>query len=271
MAKLKDPSQEAILDASAATYATGLTMSYAVANDVSTQTWTWNVVGTASKLLILSWPHHRYSILVSFTYTPSCRQFRHILFINICCIPLLRKVLQAPTYANIQYLTLKGYMKGVLGNKWTLKHALPTISWFSQNPVQASCLLELNRTLEVEVNALKKVVPNDFYYWGGEFAAKAQLATIAEQIGRMDLVGKVVDVLKQSVVYFFNPTNIPSAKYEPAWGGFSNGDGWTDSDAHGKDFYNDHHYCYSYLLHGAAVIGKYDPVWLQQNLDFFTQ
>jgi len=59
LAKLKDASQEAILDASAATYATGLSMTYSVANDVSTQVWTWKVVGTASKLLILSWPHHR--------------------------------------------------------------------------------------------------------------------------------------------------------------------------------------------------------------------
>lgn len=58
-AKLKEASQEAILDAHAGTYPTGLVMSYSVANDVSTQTWTWNVVGNAADLLLLSWPHHR--------------------------------------------------------------------------------------------------------------------------------------------------------------------------------------------------------------------
>jgi len=35
--------------------------------------------------------------------------------------------------------------------------------------------------------------------------------------------------------------------------------------------YNDHHFLYSYFLYGAALIGKYDPVWLTQNIDFVTQ
>ena len=58
-AKLKEASQEAILDQYANTYATGLTMAYTVVNNVAVTTWTWSVVGNAGDLLILSWPHHR--------------------------------------------------------------------------------------------------------------------------------------------------------------------------------------------------------------------
>jgi len=58
-AKLKEASQEAILDAHSAVIPTGLVFSYAVAGDVSTSTWTWDVIGNAADLLLLSWPHHR--------------------------------------------------------------------------------------------------------------------------------------------------------------------------------------------------------------------
>ncbi|OZJ02787.1 hypothetical protein BZG36_03491, partial [Bifiguratus adelaidae] len=60
-------------------------MTYNVNNDVATLTWTWDVVGDALKLLLLCWPHHR-------------------------------KVLVNANYVNIQYLTIKAYMKGVAGN-----------------------------------------------------------------------------------------------------------------------------------------------------------
>jgi endo-1,3(4)-beta-glucanase len=59
MALLNETSQEAILDQYVGTYATGLTMSYAISGNTSTQTWQWTTAGTSSNLLLLSWPHHR--------------------------------------------------------------------------------------------------------------------------------------------------------------------------------------------------------------------
>jgi len=140
-----------------------------------------------------------------------------------------RKTFEAPQYVDIQYLTLKGYMKGVLGNTWTLKHDLPTISWFAANPPHASCVPELTKTLEAEVNALTVMVPGDFYFWGGAFGRAAQLATIAEQVGRTDLIDKVVAILKESVEYWFDVDHRPAAAYETGWGGFVNGDGWNNT------------------------------------------
>jgi len=240
-AKLTEASQEAILDQHYNTFATGLDMTYTVAGDVSTQTWAWEVEGNANDLLLLSWPHHR-------------------------------KVLENPNYVNIQYLTLKGYMKGVRGNTWTLKHNLPAISWFPANDPHPSCVPELTKTLEAEVNALTVMVPGDFYFWGGAFGRAAQLATIAEHVGRTDLINKVVDILKESIGYWFDPAHRPQAAYEPGWGGFINGDGWNNTWVDfGNAYYNDHHFHYGYILHGAAVIGKYDQAWLNEHLDFLMQ
>lgn len=237
-AKLKEASQEAILDQHANTYATGLTMGYTVAGDVATVTWTWSTVGNAADLLILSWPHHR-------------------------------KTLQGPNNVGIQYLTLKGQMKGVRGNVWTHRHTLSTISWFAQNAPQASCLPELIKTLEAEVNALEPSNPGDFYFWGGNFGAVARLALIAEHVGRNDLIDKVVVVLKESINHWFDPAHKPAAAFETGWGGFVNAEGWNNTWVDfGNAYYNDHHFHYGYLLAGAAVIGKYDPAWLNQHIDF---
>ncbi|CAL8124059.1 unnamed protein product [Orchesella dallaii] len=239
LAKLKEASQEAVLDTHASAIPSGLDMSYTVAGDVSTQTWTWSVsAGNAADLLILSWPHHR-------------------------------RALQNPNYVDIQYLTLKGNMKGVRGNTWTLRHELPTISWFAQNAPHASCVNELKKTLEAEVNKLEVMIPGDFYFWGGAFGRASRLALIAEHIGETELINKVVDILKQSIEYWFQPGRTPSAAFETGWGGFINKDGWNNTWVDfGNAYYNDHHFHYGYLLQGAGTIGKYDPAWLNEHMDF---
>lgn len=46
----------------------------------------------------------------------------------------------------------------------------------------------------------------DFYRFGGSFAAQARLALIAEELGRFDLIPKILDVMKRGYapwVYFF--------------------------------------------------------------------
>lgn len=203
-AKLKEPSQESILDAHSAAIPNGLDMSFQVNGDVATQTWTWTLEpgsGNPEDLLLLSWPHHRRS-------------------------------LQNPNFADISYMTLKGKMKGVIGNRWVHSHDLPTISWFSLNDPHPSCLTELRKTLEVEVNALKVMEPGDFYFWGGAFARASRLALIAEHMGgegSQELIAKVVDVLKQSVEFWFQGNRNPSAAYETGWGGFINKDGWNNT------------------------------------------
>ena len=120
-------------------------------------------------------------------------------------------------------------MKGVLGNRWVQRHDLPTISWFSANDPHPSCVPELVRTLEIEVRRLEVMIPGDFYFWGGAFARAAQLATIAEHVGRQDLIPTVVDILKESVGYWFDPTHKPGAAFETGWGGFVNSEGWNNT------------------------------------------
>lgn len=181
-AKLKEASQEAVLDTHSTVVPSGVDMAYQVSGDVSTQTWTWTVSqGNAADLLMLSWPHHR-------------------------------RALQNANFVNIQYLTLKGQMKGVRGNTWVQRHELPQISWFSLNAPHQSCQAELRKTLQSEVDALEVMVPGDFYFWGGAFGRASRLALIAEHLGgdgTQEIIQKVVQVLKTSVEYWFDGNRSP--------------------------------------------------------------
>ncbi|KAJ7118834.1 glycoside hydrolase family 81 protein [Mycena epipterygia] len=237
-----ESTSQAILDQYSANYPTGVALDYTFAGDNATLSFTWNVVGNSANLLHLSWPHHR-------------------------------KHLVNPAYVTgLSYLTTKGYMKPVVGHVWTLSYALPTITWQAPRAPQASCTQQIIQALEYEIAHLTVAVPGDFYYWGKAFQATARLALIADHVGRQDLIPAVLTVLKQSFAYWtVSGQSGTYAAYETAWGGVVDGAGATDPNIDfGNGYYNDHHFHYGYMLHGAAVIAKYDAAWWSANQKFVT-
>lgn len=91
----------------------------------------------------------------------------------------------------------------------------------------------------------------------------------SEEVGRHDLVDKVVSYLKASFEHWFSSSSSTLPAYETAWGGVINKAGanntWVDF---GNGYYNDHHFHYGYFLNVAAVIAKYDGGWLNQHRDY---
>ncbi|KAJ7491185.1 glycoside hydrolase family 81 protein [Mycena latifolia] len=237
-----ESTSQAILDQYSANYPTGVALDYTFSGDNATMSFTWNVVGNPANLLHLSWPHHR-------------------------------KHLVNPAFVTgLSYLTTKGYMKPVVGNVWKLSYALPTITWQPPRAPQASCTQQIIQALEYEVAHLTVAVPGDFYYWGKAFQATARLALIADHLGRQDLIPAVLTVLKQSFAYWTVSGQTGTyAAYETAWGGVVDGAGATNPNIDfGNGYYNDHHFHYGYMLHGAAVIAKYDSAWWSANKHLVT-
>lgn len=170
VAKLDTSSHESTLDNYVANYATGVTTDYTFSGDTATLIFTWNVIGSATNLLQLTWPHHR------------CDD-------SPICIKLLRCLNRiSMTNGNflsktaISYLTTKGYMLGMLGNVWRMNYPLTTITWNAPRAPHSSCTASILQGLEYEVSALIASAPPavaDFYWWGGAIAAKARLAYAA--------------------------------------------------------------------------------------------
>jgi endo-1,3(4)-beta-glucanase len=170
-------------------------------------------------------------------------------------------------------------------------YQLNSITWDAPRPVDSSCTATLLQGLEYEVNQLipsQAPIPGDFYYWGGALAAQARLALIAyvspdsgrvrdielmsyfsENLGRNDLVTKVISYLEASFQHWFDGSSSVKPAYETAWGGVINGAGATDANVDfGNGYYNDHHFHYGYFLSIAAVIAKFDGNWLNTHRDY---
>ncbi len=151
MAQLQAASHETTIDTYVANYATSVTTDYSFSGNTAQLLFTWNVTGTASQYLHLTWPHHRL-VLTNRNYLASTA---------------------------ISYLTTKGYMLGTVGNAWTMSYALSTIDWNAPRSPDSSCTASILQGLEYEVAQLvatAPTAPGDFYFWGGSTAAQARLA-----------------------------------------------------------------------------------------------
>jgi endo-1,3(4)-beta-glucanase len=154
LVKLNDTAHKTLLDAHASVYPTSVGVDYSFTDTQGTLIFNWNVVGTASNLLMLTWPHHRLKLV-----SPDSSTW--------------------PSTSSLSYLTTKGYMYPILGNQWKMTYDLPSISWNAPRAPHSSCLSNLISGLEYEIaqlNASNPSVPGDFYYWGGAMNAQARLA-----------------------------------------------------------------------------------------------
>jgi len=235
---------EALLDNYAPNYAVGANISYTINGDVALVKFNWVIGGgSADNLLQLAWAHHRALLMAGTTLRP-----------------------------HVQFLTVKGYQSGVVGGAWTLQYPLTDISWFAPRPVDASCKNVLASALQKDIANSRAAVPGDFYFWGKTVQGNARLAVIAEEIGRKDLISKVITDLETSFQYWISGTGSDPIAYDTVWGGAVSAKGVKDVGLdYGNGFYNDHHFHYGYHLYAAAVIARNDPDWLAKNARYVNE
>jgi len=226
---------EALLDQYSPNYATSANISYSINGNTGSVVFSWNVGGgNPAQLLQLGWAHHR-------------------------------SILTAPTslVPHVQFLTVKGYQSGIVGQKWVMQYRLTNISWFAPRARDSSCDSILNKAINFDVTTVHVAIPGDFYNWGKTIQKMARLAVIAEEIGRKELIPPIVTALEESFQYWLNGNGPDPIAYETLWGGDVSEKGTQNVNIdYGNGFYNDHHFHYGYHLYGAAVIARYDSTWL---------
>jgi endo-1,3(4)-beta-glucanase len=126
LAQLGQPSYKTTLDQYSATYPTALALDYSYASSTNAITFTWNVVGTASQLLMLTWPHHR-AALISPNYLST---------------------------TSLSYLTTKGPMYPALGHVWKMQYRMPGITWNPPRALGSSCNAAVLQGLIYEIGLL---------------------------------------------------------------------------------------------------------------------
>ncbi|XP_076930867.1 glucan endo-1,3-beta-D-glucosidase-like [Bidens hawaiensis] len=164
-----------------------------------------------------------------------------------------------------KYKSIDGELLGVIGDSWVLKTDPVSVTWHSIKGVREESYPEIVNALVKDVNDLDStsISTTSSYFYRKLVARAARLALIAEEIGQVDAIPKVVKYLKDMIQPWLDGTfNGNGFLYDKTWGGIITKQGCQDSGADfGFGIYNDHHYHIGYFLYGIAVLAKLDPVW----------
>lgn len=94
-----------------------------------------------------------------------------------------------------------------------------------------------------------------------------RLALIADELDESATAARIRSRMKPELEKWFSSSNSNPLVYDNTWGGIVSLNSLKNVGANfGNAAYNDHHYHYGYFVYAAAVVGKEDPQWLQDNL-----
>jgi endo-1,3(4)-beta-glucanase len=257
IAKAPDATAEALYDAGAGAYATGVALSGEVNGKVGTYTFGYSRGGVpGASLVMFALPHHVQSFAPA-----TARQVTSV---------------QLQT-------TTKGKATAVVGESWTLQEAeLPVSMSFapwsaalgSRETLSAAAkaaILEA-ATAEISQDMYGQANLDSFYYGGKALAKFAQIVyTVNDLLSNPALAQAGLVKLKTAFELWTTNRNKFPLYYETAWGGivssasYTTGDGGVDF---GNSYYNDHHFHYGYFILAAAYIGKMDAAWLASHKDY---
>jgi len=226
-----------VLDASSETYPIGGSISYSFSSDVASLNFVWQTRGPCpGTVLMMALPHHSDSIV----------------FDNYTAV------------TSLQYRTIKGYMVGILGNRWSLKENLTPIKWYSPagiDPTKKSAVIAA-----LQQDKTRRCTVGDSYTAGKVLASMGRMALIADEIGDSDTATLIRQNIKADMDPWLLGNNWDALRYERLWGGLCSTAGLADMNAdYGQGWYNDHHFHYGYFLYAAAVVGKNDSQWIQSR------
>ncbi|MGB4761928.1 MAG: glycosyl hydrolase [Candidatus Saccharimonas sp.] len=237
--------EETVLDTYAHAVPTAGTSTVSVSGNISTTTFTYTKVGAGSTVLTYCFPHHE-------------------------------ATLSAPSYAsNFAISTIRGNLRAVIGNTWTLTKTLSTITWDSPNAIDSNKLSAITTALATEKTFFAyNLDAGEAYLFGKQISRAARLALIAHQIGDTAARDQILTAMKTYLNPWFdnsaNSVAVRSLMYDTTWGGvIANsaheaspaGDPQNANQEFGNSVYNDHYFHWGYFIYGAAVVAHFDSTW----------
>lgn len=222
----------------------GGTTSVSVSGNTSTTTFTYTKIGSGSTLLTYGLPHHE-------------------------------ATLTAPTFApNHTFTTIRGTLRAVIGNTWTMTDTLSTITWNSPNAIDASKTAAIASALATEKTfQASNLDATEAYTFGKQISRAARLALIADQLGDTTTRTSIINSMKTYLTPWLSNSASSSTTlslvYDTTWGGILSNNALVTSPAgnpnqateFGNAVYNDHYFHWGYYIYAAAVIARYDSTW----------
>lgn len=172
----------------------------------------------------------------------------------------------SPCYLNYPYRVIKGMMIPVVGCEWVMREILTTISWNAPRMIDPSKLPTINQSIITDLN-IYPPPPSDTYSFGKVVARYARLALIADEVGNksacLEFIKRAKEMLNPWLTKIHPCNNL---YYDTTWGGIVSLQGIKDKNAeYGQGYYNDHHFHFGYFIYAAAVVAKYDGIWMNTH------
>ncbi len=168
------------------------------------------------------------------------------------------------TQTKLARRTLRGVMRGVLGDELALSYALNSITWSAPRAIPEPHKPALRAALVQDRDYVP--VATDPYFGGKHLAKLARLALIADEVGEAETRDTLLARLAPLERAWLTGTNGRPLAYDRTWGGIVSKAGVADQNADfGQGYYNDHHFHYGYHLYAAAVLSRYDASWARDN------
>lgn len=167
----------------------------------------------------------------------------------------------------LRYTSIRGLMKGVLGNVWYMRETLPAVQWnfaddglfsdeYDPKEIDNSSIddeKEKRETMRADVKSkiiaslpddIEKypVLTDDSYNFGKQIGREARLLLIAHKFGQDDIVRQVLEKMEKELEMRLKGMNGDKFVYDETYGGVVTADGIRNQDADfGNGYYNDHH------------------------------
>ncbi|PRP74138.1 glycoside hydrolase family 81 protein [Planoprotostelium fungivorum] len=215
------------------TYPTAVRINYSIYNETASVTYNFTTVGNPRDLVVLSWPHHR---------------------------DVMRSDIVVD--GTITMATMRGDMKSVSGNIWTLIYPLPPVNMTQR--VESSCEGPLGQMLHSEaVTCPSQTNLTDLRSWGMGVHRLARLVEMTSSMGMKNESDVILMKLKDSYAPWYD-RNISGGiypAYDVTWRGVVMATDPLSFFSSGPSIYNDHPSLYGYFLYGFSVMMKMDPTW----------
>jgi len=192
------------------------------------------------------------------------------------CLPHHEATLSAPSYAaNFNITTIRGNLRAVTGNTWTLTESLSTITWNSPNAIDTDKMSAITTAFSTEKNLQAYHLDgSEAYIFGKQISRAARLALIADQLGDTTARTSIIANMKTYLNPWLDNNSasvlVRSLMYDTTWGGViatsaheqsPTGDPQNANQEFGNAVYNDHYFHWGYFIYAAAVIAHFDAAW----------
>ena len=253
IAYLDAAEDEAVYDQASTSVLTGGSVNATFAGNTATVTFNFTSTGTGAPL-VFALPHHQ-------------------------------DMLSGASYTSISLLSMKGTMRALRAQTWTMTEQLTTITWNGSAPLPQSAAPDVLSAVAIEKDTTHDIVGNGWgvspYYMGKYVAKMARMSLIAQEAGDTTSATEIINRLKDEVADYLTatPTGSPGVNgsgyvntlvYQggSTWKGISTQNGLNDMGADfGSGRFNDHHFHYGYWIYAAAVIARADPAWKAAHKD----